>query len=54
MITSTIKIAVLSWLQDLLVGYAMCRPWSPRLSRIVDRLQMKLDALREQGVGDAS
>lgn len=46
---TSIKIAVLSWLQDKLASYAMRRPWPPRLSLVVDKIQFRLDALRVGG-----
>lgn len=45
---TSIKIAVLAWAQDKLAGFAMSRPWSTKLSSIVDKIQVRLDALREK------
>jgi len=46
---TAVKIAVLTWFQDKLTGFAMSRPWSPKLSSAVDKIQVQLDALREGG-----
>lgn len=48
MMTSA-KIFLLALLQDKLARLAMSRPWSGKLSNVMDKIQVRLDALRERG-----
>jgi hypothetical protein len=46
--SSTLLLAALTCLQDKLARFAMRRPWSPWLSRMVDRLEVLAVALAEK------